>query len=228
MHETEILLRTLQEDVNLRHASPEALDRLAQNARRVAYEKGDYVFDAGDPADYYYLVESGRVVLAKESPSGKVFTFMIALRGRPLNAITCFKSGVRFFSARVAEKAVLIAIPCHVFKAWVLDNPDVVAGILTTMGNLLDGAYTRILDIIDESAEKRVLNSLVMLSARVGTELPLTNNDVAEMTGVSRETAARVISRLQEGGLLEKSRGSIRILNLEQLEELSTSPFFVL
>jgi len=96
------------------------------------------------------------------------------------------------------------------------------------MGNLLDGAYTRILDLIDESAEQRILNALNMLSLRIGPDLPMTNSDIADMTGTSRETAARVISRLQEAGLIRKSRGHIEILNGPQLDGLSTSPFFIL
>jgi CRP-like cAMP-binding protein len=174
------------------------------------------------------LVESGRVILSKDAPSGKAFTFLIATRGLPLNAVACFKPRPRFFSARAVEKTMVIAIPSPAFKQWVLENADVAACILDTMGNLLDGAYTRILDLIDESVEQRILNALNMLSLRIGPDLPMTNNDIADMTGTSRETAARVISRLQEAGLIRKSRGHIEILNGLQLDGLSTSPIFIL
>ena len=146
----------------------------------------------------------------------------------PLNAVTCFRSRVRYFSARVAEDAAVLALPCPLFREWVLRNPEVAAGILNTMGDLIDGAYTRILDLIDESAEKRILNALSMLSSRIGNDLPLTNGDVAEMVGTSRETAARVISRLQDAGLVAKSRGVIKILDKDGLDSSSTSPFFML
>ncbi|MFW5488197.1 MAG: Crp/Fnr family transcriptional regulator [Desulfovibrio sp.] len=221
-------IETLRTEISLRLASSEALSELARSVRRIAYQKGDYVFEAGDDSDNFYMVEEGRVTLSKTAPSGKVFTYMIAVRGMTLNGVTSFRSGPRVFSARVAEKTTLLAIPSKVFREWVLENPDVAAAIYGVLARLLDGAYSRILDIIDESAEKRVLNSLAMLSARIGLELPLTNNDVAEMTGVTRETAARIISRLQEAGLLSKARGTIRILDIDQLKELSTSPFFLL
>ncbi|WP_419787362.1 Crp/Fnr family transcriptional regulator [Pseudodesulfovibrio sp.] len=224
----EQIIGILCEDANLGLAEHEVLGRLAERTERVHYEKGQYVFRAGDPSTHYYMVESGRVILSKEAPSGKVFTYLIAVRGMTLNAVTCFRPRPRLFSARVQESATLLAIPSEVFSQWVLDCPAVASGILDTMGELLDGAYTRILDIIDESAERRILNALNMLTARIGPDLPLTNADVAEMTGVSRETAARVVSRLQEVGLIAKSRGAIRILNRDQLDELSTSPFFIL
>jgi len=222
------IVAVLKEDVNLGHAAPEALAELAGHAARRRFAKGEYVFQTGAEAQEYFLVESGRVILSRESPSGKVFTFRIATRGTPLNAVTCFRERTRLFSARVAEEATVIAIPSHIFKQWVLRNPEVAAGIISTMGDLLDGAYTRILDMIDGSVEQRILNALCMLSSRIGTDLPLTNADVAELVGTSRESAARVVSRLQEHGLVAKSRGGIRIIDKARLDDASTSPFFIL
>jgi CRP-like cAMP-binding protein len=213
-------LETLKLKICLNRATDSSLMELAQTARRLKFLKGEYIFNDGDASEYFYLVESGRVILSKDAPSGKAFTFLIATRGLPLNAVACFKPRPRFFSARAVEKTMVIAIPSPAFKQWVLDNPDVAACILDTMGNLLDGAYTRILDLIDESAEQRILNALNMLSLRIGPDLPMTNNDIADMTGTSRETAARVISRLQEAGLIRKSRGHIEILDGLQLDGL--------
>lgn len=222
------IIETLKLDINLGRTTELSLAELAQTARRLKFDKGEYIFNIGDASEYFYIVESGRVVLSREAPSGKAFTFLVAMRGLPLNAVTCFKPRPRFFSARAAEKTTVIAIPSPKFKQWILDHPEVADGILNTMADLLDGAYTRILDLIDESAEQRILNALNMLSSRIGSNLPMTNNDIADMTGTSRETAARVISRLQEAGLLSKSRGQIKILNMPQLDTLSTSPIFIL
>ncbi|GAU09864.1 Crp/Fnr family transcriptional regulator [Desulfoplanes formicivorans] len=221
-------IEALQLDINLNRASTSALVELAQSARRQHFERGEYVFTAGDASTDFYLVASGRVILAKEAPSGKIFTSLVAVRGTPLNAVTCFQSRPRFFSARVVERTVVLAIPSPTFRRWVLSNPEVAEGIMSTMGDLLDAAYTRILDLVDARAETRILNVLGMLSSRMGLSLPLTNNDVAEMVGVSRETAARVISRLQEIGLIFKVRGTLQIIDKPRLDELSSGAFFML
>ena len=221
-------LETLKLDINLCLANESSLIKLARIARRLEFHKGELIFHVGDLSEYFYIVESGRVILSKDTPSGKSFTFLVATRGLTLNAVTCFKPQPRFFSARAAEKTSVIAIPSLTFKHWVLATPVVAAGILSTMGDLLDGGYTRILDLIDESVEQRILNSLSMLSSRIGPDLPMTNNDIADMIGTSRETASRVISRLQEAGLLSKSRGYLKILNMPKLDELSNSPFYIL
>ncbi|MEF2231719.1 MAG: Crp/Fnr family transcriptional regulator [Pseudodesulfovibrio sp.] len=221
-------MEILREDANVGLASPAALAELARNVRRLRFARGEHVFRAGDESADYHMVESGRVVLSKEAPSGKAFTYLIAVRGMTLNAVTCFGPRPRLFSARVQADATILAVPAPVFRQWVLGCPDVAAGILDTLGRMLDGAYTRILDIIDQSADDRVLNALAMLCARIGPDLPLTNADVADMAGVSRETAARAVSRLQESGLIAKSRGAIRILDMPRFAGLATSPLFIL
>ena len=227
-YNTAQIIDALQADPNLIKAKPPALKELSSKASQRKFKKGDFIFKAGDESHTFYLVENGKVILSKESPSGKSFTYLVATRGMTLNGITCFKSGPRIFSARVVEDSSIITIPCHEFRYWVENNPPVAMGILGTMGELLDGAYTRIIDLIDESVETRILNVLSMLSTRIGSELPLTNEDLAGMVGTSRESAARVISRLQENGIVSKGRGSITVLEKEQLDETVSSPFFII
>lgn len=219
-------IETLKLEAALGRATRPALADLAQHARRKKFEKDQYIFNVGDESNNYYVVESGRVILSKETPSGKAFTCYIATQGIPLNAVACLKPRPRFLSARAAQKSTVLAIPSRIWKQWVLDNPEVSSAILDIVCDLLDGAYTRIVDLIDESVEQRVLNTLSMLSSSFGSDLPMTNNDIADMIGASREAAARAISRLQETGLLSKSRGKIKILNSHQLDRMTTSPSF--
>lgn len=228
MNDFQRIVEAMKLDVNLLRSSDGAIAELARSAHLVEYQRGAYVFMAGDPSDFVYLVENGIVILSKEAPSGKTFTVLLAVRGMVLNGVTCFMARPRFFSARVVERATVVAIPSGIFKQWVLKHPQVTAGILDTVGNLLDSSYTRILDLIDQDAETRIINILNMLSRRIGSILPLTNEDVAEMTGISRETAARIISHLHGLKLIHKSRGSIEVLDEATLQTLGTSPFFIL
>lgn len=97
MEDTDSIISILQADINLNLASTAALEEMAESAVRVRFRKGEYIFRAGDPSDYFYAVESGRIVLSKDAPSGKSFTYLIAVRGMTLNAVTCFKPQNRFF-----------------------------------------------------------------------------------------------------------------------------------
>ena len=218
----------LRKDANLRPAPDARLAELARRADRRRFARGEYVFRTGDDPRHYFLVESGRVVLSRESPSGRAFTYRLAGPGTPVNTVACFRTRPHLFSARAEEDTVAVALPAPVFRDWVLSTPEVAGGIIATMSDLLDDAYTRILDLIDGSVEERIRNALSMLSSQNGPDLPLTNAGVAELVGTSRETAARVVSQLQSSGLIAKSRGIIRILDKKRLDASATSPLFKL
>jgi len=44
--------------------------------------------------------------------------------------------------------------------------------------------------------EQRIASLLLMLASKLGTELPFTRQEIAEMAGTTTETAIRVLSRL--------------------------------
>ena len=67
---------------------------------------------------------------------------------------------------------------------------------------------------------------LRLLSERLGQSLPLTNADLAELAGTTRETTARMISRLDESGILVKKRGRIEIVAPDRLDELASDRYF--
>lgn len=217
-------IETLRAHREFAHLPEKPIAELATNANRKFYKKNEIIFHSGDPTHHCYIVESGSVLLSKESPSGRPFSFLLSGRGAALHAITSFAPNGSFFSARATEKASLLVIPTSYFKKWVLRNPEITNNLLITLEELLDTAYQRIIDLINESVEQRIINCLFKLSSPLGLTLPLTNKDLANMTGTSRETASRVIHKLQDIGLVSKSRGKIKILDVSQLESLSTGP----
>jgi CRP-like cAMP-binding protein len=73
-HNAEIALATsralavaIAEHPFLRDLSPDHLRVLADNAMRVQFEAGDFIFREGDPANRFYLIESGQVALESRS-----------------------------------------------------------------------------------------------------------------------------------------------------------------
>jgi CRP-like cAMP-binding protein len=72
------------------------------------------------------------------------------------------------------------------------------------------------------SAEQRCCRWLLMTRDRVGTsELKLTHEFLAIMLGVRRPTVTLTMQSLHVAGLVESTRGSINIVNLEGLEAAS-------
>jgi len=67
--------------------------------------------------------------------------------------------------------------------------------------------------------EERLARWLLMVSDRIGgSELHLTQEFLSQMLGARRSTVTLVAGAMQRSGLIEYTRGSVRILDREELE----------
>ncbi|MFC1892585.1 Crp/Fnr family transcriptional regulator [Chloroflexota bacterium] len=89
------------------------------------------------------------------------------------------------------------------------------------MGGRLRDAQGRLRDFAGERAEQRLASVLLMLTAKLGTTLPFTRQEIADMVGITTETTIRVLSTLKERGLIRSTRGTVTILDEQKLRLLS-------
>ena len=71
---------------------------------------------------------------------------------------------------------------------------------------------------------QRLAQTLLMLSSRIGSTLPFTRQEIADMAGTTTETAIRVMSRLKDRRIIRSVRGKVIILDKEKLRLLSEGP----
>ena len=89
------------------------------------------------------------------------------------------------------------------------------------MGGRLRDAQGRLRDIAGERVEQRLARTLIMLSSKLGSTLPFTRQEIADMAGITTETAIRFMSRLKDGGIIRSVRGKTIIVDEAKLKLLS-------
>jgi CRP/FNR family transcriptional regulator len=80
-----------------------------------------------------------------------------------------------------------------------------------------------------ERVEQRIARVLLKLGETAGTdssegrviEMPLTRQDVADMTGTTVETAIRVMSKFRRQELIKTRRGKVVLVELAALQEIA-------
>ena len=202
------------------------LTSLAELGQLQTFNRGDILFNQGDDPHQAHIVHIGRVKVFRVSGAGHTVTMIVAGPFNTLNATACFGFKPRMFTAQALEETEVLAIPTREFVKFVIHSPTCAELLATTLGMHLSSAYSRIMDLIEEGVEQRILNVLKLLSERLGQNLPLTNTDLAELAGASRESTSRMISRLNEAGILTKKRGRIEIINPNRLNELASDRYF--
>jgi CRP-like cAMP-binding protein len=192
------------------------------------FRRGEMVFRQGEMPHHAHIVRSGRVKMYKTSGNGQVFTTLIAGPANTLNAAACFGSGPRSFSSKAMTDVHLLAIPARHYVGFVIQHPESAHSAIDVMASLHISIIHRIMDLIEAEVSQRILNTLTLLCERFGTSLSLTNADLAELTGTTRETTARVLSQLNEMGLLVKHRGRIEVLDPDQLKKMASGRQFII
>jgi CRP/FNR family transcriptional regulator, cyclic AMP receptor protein len=105
----------------------------------------------------------------------------------------------------------------------ILSKPQVALRILEITGKRLREAEERLESMAFKGIPARLASLLLRLADEQGTDdvRGLTHQDLAESVGTYRETATQVLNDLKTQGLIEIGRKRIKILNKEELLEVS-------
>jgi CRP/FNR family transcriptional regulator len=183
------------------------------------FAKGSFIFTEGDPSNFFYVVYDGLVQIYKTSGSGKNVTFTIAGRGDTLTA-SALSIDYYFVSAQAMQDVTVLRIGRKEFLAFLSKHISVAMGIIELMAQRLNTEYERIVDIVGEEVELRLVHSLCLLSCKFGSTLTLTRQELANFAGTTTETTIRVLSKLKKKGVISCSatRGEIVISDLARLQ----------
>ena len=200
------------------------LTELSNLAIERSFRTDEFVFWEGDDPDYFYIVVEGRVKVIKHSSSGKEFIIAFFGTGEMFGEVAVFEGKPYPASAQVVTDTKILGIKKKDFLAFLSTRPQVALSIINVLGGRLRDAQGRLKDLAGERAEQRLARTLLMLSAKLGSTLPFTRQEIADMAGTTTETAIRITSQLKDRGIISSVRGKIIILDETKLKLLSEGP----
>lgn len=218
---------TLKHSPYFSYLEDRQIKEIASRANVRQFKKGDFLFHEGDPANFLYIISSGKVKQFKMSLTGRAFTTAIMSSGDPLNAVAMFGGGPYFVSAQAIEETTVLSIAKEVFLAFVNRYPIIAIKFISILGRVLNSAYERLTDLAGETAGQRVFNVLYMLHFKFGDHIPMTREEIAEMAGTTTETTIRVLSKLKSLGIIESKRGRIVMINKDKFRDISRSSYLI-
>ena len=200
------------------------LAELANLAIEHSVMSSEFIFWEGDAPEWFYIVAEGRVKILKYSTSGKEFIITFFDPGEMFGEVAVFEDKPYPASAQAVAETKVLGIRREDFLSFLAQRPQVALRIINVLGGRLRESQSRLKDLAAERVEQRLAMTLLRLSAKLGTTLPFTRQEVADMAGTTTETAIRFMSRLRDGGIIRSARGKIVILNETKLRLLSEGP----
>jgi CRP-like cAMP-binding protein len=195
------------------------------------YQRDDYIFLEGEAPEAMYIVRSGKVKVLRHSTDGKDVVLRVASPGQLLGTVATFDGGGYPGTAQAIEDSALLVISRNDCLTLVSRYPVFALAVIADMGNRLRSAAEQIRSLAVERVEQRIARTLLKLAETAGSdvpegrviEMPLTRQDVADMTGTTVETAIRVMSKFRRNGTIRTRRGKVVLVDEEALQEIAES-----
>lgn len=179
------------------------------------YKKGQVLFDEGDKREKLFYLMKGLVRFERYDESA---TFMYIDYTKPDRLFPyggMFSDETYHFSAYAATDIELYYLPVKVFEQQAAYNPTQLMYLYKRLSAILNQQEKRIQYLAISSATSRIIKALTFLMDDLGIEqpqqrieipYPITINEIADISGCSRETVGNVMKHLKEINKLEYNR----------------------
>jgi CRP-like cAMP-binding protein len=202
---------------------------LASLMRPLELDAGESVFYEGLPAYGLYILCEGKIKVAKRLKGGRSQILKLLAPGEVLGEKTLFDQETYTCYAKALEPSRLMFIPREDFLAFMRKYPDVAFRLIEKLSRELKAFGDKLVEISAYSAKERMARVLLELAQAFGREtsegldigVELPRAEIAEMAGVTTETAVRILSEFKDQGILALPGRRIVILKPEELRSMA-------
>src|SRR5262245_24036783 len=214
-----------------RKLSPEDRARLVPHAQVRDYARGERIFSEGSPSDRFYAIASGRVKVFKMTPAGKDVILEIFGVGDPLGAVAVYEGWPFPASAVALEDTTCLTIERSAFFVLLEQHPSLVRGLLLGLTHRLIELTNRLAELTGGRVEPRFARLFLKLAGEVGKPtgggtfipMPLSRQELADLTGTTIETAIRIMSRWGKQRVVLTEKDGFLLIDAKALEALASA-----
>jgi len=188
------------------------------------YKPRQVVFSEGNPSRGLYLVCRGSVKLYHSDRSGRDHALEIVGPAAVLGELGVHGDRPLSISAQTLTAAQISFLPRAELLSFLRHYPETALAIIDALSRELSKARRGVRDLALRGAESRLAALLVRLAGgdptSAGIEIPYRRREIAEMIGVSTETAIRLLGKLREKGIIGIHRREITFLDFARLARI--------
>jgi CRP/FNR family transcriptional regulator len=185
----------------------------------MSYKKGENIFRPGEYFNHVCFIKDGYIRLYSSVEDGKEITFNTF---KPVFLLSYyyakFQKENRFYFQSVTEAEVFFA-PKEEFFKYLDENPEIKESVSDMYMSKIEELLIDIENISAGNAYQRIANVIFSLTCKYGKEidgklildLDLTQEVIAGLTGISRETASIQLGKLEKDGYLSRGDEGLSI-----------------
>jgi len=189
-------------------------------------ERGDVLFREGDPGDSLYVIGEGKIKLGRTSADGRENLVAILGPGEMFGELSLFDPGPRTMTATAVAETQLMGLRNDSLTGLLSGRPEVSKTLLAALAQRLRRTNEQLADLVFTDVPGRVAKALLDLADRFGRPVEdgvmvshdLTQEELAQLVGASRETVNKALADFATRGWLKLEARAVRILDVERLQ----------
>jgi CRP/FNR family transcriptional regulator, polysaccharide utilization system transcription regulator len=191
----------------------------------IRYKKGETIIKQGSFASNIFYIESGLVKVYIEG-NAKNLILNITPANNLLGLQSVYEGNNTFpYSVSTYSPTVVRSIDVAIFKQLIRQNAAFANRIINILNEGTAQIYGRFYSLTRKQLHGRLADILLCLSNRIfkneSFELPLSRNDLGELTSMSTESVIRLMKEFKDDGLIEMKTKSIILLDIPRLHKIS-------
>jgi CRP/FNR family transcriptional regulator, cyclic AMP receptor protein len=183
------------------------------------------IFREGDASDTCYVVRSGHARAIREHGAGRSIALAHFGPGDIFGELAMFDDERRSATVETLDEVEAIAVAGADMRRLLVHHPGLAVKLVIALGRRLRAANERLARQSFQTVQSRValvLDGLVKQAQREGAQasdvlVTITQADIAQLAGSSRESASRFLAVLERAGVITQGRGRITVHDPEAL-----------
>jgi CRP-like cAMP-binding protein len=206
-----------------RDLAPEDMAAIDRMTSMTTCTRGRVFFTPGETGEVLFVLKRGRVNIYRVTADGRKLITTTLGPGTIFGEMSLAGHGMRGGFAEAATDCTLCVMSRPDLEHLLTTHPQVALRLIEALANRLEAAEERLETLAFRAVPARLARTLLTLAGEGREVTGVTHQDLAELVGVYRETATRVLNELRAQGLIELHRLRITLLDRARLQELAES-----
>jgi CRP/FNR family transcriptional regulator, polysaccharide utilization system transcription regulator len=200
------------------------IELINSNRYEVTFKAGEIMFKQGTPSPHFLCLTMG---LAKIYIEGYGKNLILGLV-KPVEYI--FGPGIyvdsrHHYSAAAVENSSACLVDVNTFKQLIRENSDFAEEFIKRVSLQAIFNFEQFISLTQKQMHGRIADALFYLSEKIYCQNPfkmtISRQDLADISGMSKESAIRILKEFKEEGILNVEGSSFHIVNPKQLRQIS-------
>ncbi|MBV8353715.1 MAG: Crp/Fnr family transcriptional regulator [Candidatus Eremiobacteraeota bacterium] len=204
------------------------LEQIASTTMTQSFHKHEFIVREGDPGDRFYIILDGSVAVTRIASDGRETILSILKVNDFFGEMSLFDSSLRSASIKTLTDVTVGVIEEKEFLELLERNPRIGRYLVIALSQRLRAANQLIAATTSQDIRARLASLLLNLTQSFGEQvengtritLRLTNQEMANMIGTTRETVNRTLNRFWDERLIDMRTSHVVVVEPEKLKAL--------